>query len=172
MRKTILLISLVITSSIYLKTQAQTDSSRVNEIKTNKVDINIGEKIFIEHADKCLALIEHAAQKKSIKGVAIMAFIPGDSTKSWISKMKVVGMLTNVQANFLAIANSKAAEMADTYKDSGSGIREAKGGEFGYKGGLIKKVNSGYILAVFSGGSSEQDAEVSKEGLDWLNKYY
>ena len=44
--------------------------------------------------------------------------------------------------------------------------------EFGYKGGLIKKVNSGYILAVFSGGSSEQDAEVSKEGLDWLNKYY
>lgn len=133
--------------------------------------IKIGEKIFIEHADKCLALIEQAAQKISIKGVAVIAFIPGDVTKSWISKMKVVGALTDGTANFLAIANSKAAEMADTYKNSGSGIREPMLGEFGYQGGIVKKVNSGYILAVFSGGTGEQDVEVANEGLDLLYKY-
>ena len=143
-----------------------------NEIKTMKEEIKIGEKIFIEHADKCLTLIEQAAQKISIKGVAVIAFIPGDVTKSWISKMKVVGALTDGMANFLAIANSKAAEMADTYKNSGSGLREPMLGEFGYQGGIVKKVNSGYILAVFSGGSGEQDAEVANEGLDWLYKYY
>lgn len=134
--------------------------------------IKIGEKIFIEHADKCLALIEQAAQKISIKGVVVIAFIPGDVTKSWISKMKVVGALTDGMANFLAIANSKAAEMADTYKDSGSGLRKPMLGEFGYQGGIVKKVNSGYILAVFSGGTGEQDVEVANEGLDWLYKYY
>lgn len=134
--------------------------------------IKIGEKIFIEHADKCLALIEQAAQKISIKGVVVIAFIPGDVTKSWISKMKVVGALTDGRANFLAIANSKAAEMADTYKNSGSGLREPMLGEFGYQGGIVKKVNSGYILAVFSGGSGEQDVEVVNEGLDLLYKYY
>lgn len=137
-----------------------------------KEEIIIGEKIFIEHADKCLDIIEQAAQKISIKGVAVIAFIPGDVTKSWISKMKVVGALTNGKSNFLAIANSKAAEMADTYKDSGSGLREPMSGEFGYQGGIVKKVNSGYILAVFSGASGEQDVEVANEGLDWLYKYY
>jgi uncharacterized protein GlcG (DUF336 family) len=104
--------------------------------------------------------------------VAVVAFIPGNATKSWISKMKVVGALTDGTANFLAIANSKAAEMADTYKDSGSSPRKPMLGEFGYQGGVVKKVNSGYILAVFSGGSGEQDAEVANEGLDWLYKYY
>ncbi len=131
-----------------------------------------GEKIFIEQADKSLALIEEAAQKLSIKGVTIVAFIPGDATESWISKMKVVGNLTSNKANLLGIASTKAAEMADTHLDSGSGIREIYSGELGYKGGLIKKVNSGYILAVFSGGSGEQDLEVAKIGLDYLLKYY
>jgi hypothetical protein len=33
-------------------------------------------------------------------------------------------------------------------------------------------VKSGYVLAVFSGGSSDQDLEVAKIGLDWLLKKY
>lgn len=86
--------------------------------------------------------------------------------------MKVVGHLTRDKANLLGIASTKAAEMADTHQDSGSGLREIYSGELGYKGGLIKKVSSGYILAVFSGGSSKQDMEVAKIGLDWLSKYY
>lgn len=164
----------MIVSGIYhnIQSQSKTGAAMTNEIKTNKEDMNSGEQIFIEHADECLALIEAEAQKISIKGVAIMAYIPGDSSKSWVSKMKVVGALTNEKANFLGIASSKAAEMAETHINSGSGIREPKLGELGYKGGIIKKVKGGYILAVFSGGKSEQDAEVSTKGLELLDKYY
>lgn len=132
----------------------------------------IGEKTFIAKSDEALELIEQAAQKIAIKGVAVVAFIPGDTTLSWISKMKVVGNLTSGKANLLGIANTKASEMADTHLDSGSKVREIYNGELGYKGGLIKKVKSGYILAVFSGGSGEQDLEVAKIGLDWLAQQY
>jgi hypothetical protein len=131
-----------------------------------------GEKTFIAKSDEALELIEQAAQKIAIKGVAVVAFIPGDTTLSWISKMKVVGNLTSGKANLLGIANTKASEMADTHLDSGSKVREIYNGELGYKGGLIKKVKSGYILAVFSGGSGEQDLEVAKIGLDWLAQQY
>ena len=86
--------------------------------------------------------------------------------------MKVVGALTSSSANLLAIANSKVSEMADTYKNSGSGVREPKTGEFGWQGGIIKKVNSGYILGAFSGATGEQDVELAGKGLDWLYKHY
>ena len=156
------LIALVITSGIYVTTQAEAypDASTT------------GEQLFIEHADKCLAVIEKAAQKLSIEGVAMIAFIPGDVSESWVSKMKVVGKLTNGEYNYLAIAYAKASEMAVTLKDSGNGDRKDIIGEFGWQGGVILKVSSGYLLAAFSGGSSQQDADVSKEGLDWLSKNY
>jgi hypothetical protein len=163
MRKLLLILVLLITNGI-CHTQAQTKAQDKNGKNA--------EKIFVKNADQSLALIEQAAQKISIKGVAIVAFIPGDATASWISKMKVVGNLTHDKANLLAIASTKAAEMADTHLDSGSGVREIYSGELGYKGGLIKKVSSGYILTVFSGGSGEQDLEVAKVGLDWLSKFY
>jgi len=167
MKKILLLLALIILTGYYHQPLAKTKTTNVNE-----KNVKNGEKIFIEHSDKSLALIEEAAQKISIKGVAIIAFIPGDTAETWISKMKVVGNLTHDKANLLAIASTKAAEMADTHLDSGSGVREIYSGELGYKGGLIKKVSSGYILAVFSGGSGEQDLEVAKMGLDWLSKYY
>jgi len=170
MKKIFLLLALVIASGLYLTTKAQTDADIVH--KTKHLKGNKGEKIFIKQADKCLALIEQSAQKLSIKGVAIVAFIPGEVTESWISKMKVVGNLTGGGANLLGVASTKAAEMADTFKDSGSGIRKPLNGELGYQGGVIKKVDSGYILAVFSGGSSEQDVAVAKEGLNYLLQYY
>lgn len=168
MKKIILLVTLMITSGFFLTIQSQTRLTW----KTKQADSKTGEKIFFKQADQCLGLIEQAALKITIKGVAIVAFIPGDATESWISKMKVVGHLTSDNANLLGIAYTKASEMADTHQDSGSGVREIFSGELGYKGGLIKKVKSGYILAVFSGGSGEQDLEVAKIGLDWLCKYY
>jgi hypothetical protein len=137
-----------------------------------KKETNIGEKLFLDHADKCLEIIEQAAVEISLIGVAVVAFIPGDNTTTWISKMKVVGALTNSMYNFLAVAYSKAAEIADTHKDSGLPNREIKIGELGYPGGLVKKVNSGYLIAVFSGGTGEQDAAAANEGLDWLSKYW
>jgi len=36
-----------------------------------------GEKIFTKNADQALAMIKEAAEKTSIKGVAIIGFIPG-----------------------------------------------------------------------------------------------
>ena len=133
---------------------------------------NSGEKIFTQNADQALAMIQEAAEKISIKGVAIIGFIPGEKSESWITKMKVVGHMTNEKDNMLGIAYSKASEMADTHQNSGSGLRAVYRGELGYQGGLIQKVNSGYILAVFSGGASEQDLVVAKIGLDWLCKLY
>jgi hypothetical protein len=164
MKKLLFIIALFIFAGYYQAVKAQT--------KAQEKSTKNAEKIFVQNADQCLAIIEQAAEKISIKGVAIVAFIPGEVTETWISKMKVVGNLTHEKANLLAIASTKAAEMADTHLDSGSGIREIYSGELGYRGGLIKKVNSGYILAVFSGGSGEQDLEVAKIGLDWLSKSY
>lgn len=164
---------LMVLICIYTSTsQAQNKSSEVKEIKAVNAYSKKGEKIFFMHADQCLSLIEQAAQKIAIKGVAVIAYMPGEVTETWISKMKVVENLTSGKANLLGIANTKASEMADTHLDSGSKIREIYNGELGYQGGLIKKVKSGYILAVFSGGSSEQDLEVAKIGLKWLSKFY
>ncbi len=131
-----------------------------------------GEKNFLEHADECIAIIEKAAQKISINGVAMIAYIPGEVTESWVSKMKVMGKISNDKYNLCSIAYCKASEMAITLKNSGNEDRSSIIGEFGYEGGIIRKVNSGYIVAAFSGGSSQQDADVSKEGLDWLSQHY
>ena len=73
--------------------------------------------------------MKQAAHKMSVKGVAVLAFIPGDVSESWVSKMAAVGALHNGSANYLAIAYAKAAEMADTFKDSGGGAREPMVGE-------------------------------------------
>jgi len=137
-----------------------------------EAQLTSGEKIFIKHADQCLTVMEQAALKMQVKGVSVVAFIPGESSDAWISKMKVVGMLSNESANYLAVAYSKAGEMAETFLDSGSGVREPKLGEFGWQGGIIKKVKTGYILATFSGASGEQDAELASKGVDCLKNHY
>ncbi len=161
MKKILLIIALA--SITCISFSAKFDPS----INTNK-----GEQIFIEHADKCLAVMDQAAQNMAVKGVAVIAYIPGDVSDSWISKMKVVSALHNGSANYLAVAYSKAAEMADTFKDSGGGVREPMVGEFGWQGGIIRKVSSGYILAVFSGASGEQDVEIAEKGIESLSAYY
>ena len=56
--------------------------------------------------------------------------------------------------------------MADTKLNSGSKVRPAYQGEFGYQGGVIKKVQMGYVLTVFSGATSEQDLEIAKVGMN------
>jgi hypothetical protein len=114
------------------------------------------------------------AEELKIKGAAVVAYIEGDTTKSWSSKMVVVGAMKdaptekNHGANLLAIAYSKAAEMAETLKDSGSAGRPPMTGETGWQGGLIKKGKTGYLIAAFSGGPSESDLKVSQAGLDVL----
>ena len=159
MKKMQFIITLLLISGLLFSTQARNSGKN-------------GENILIKNGDKCLTVMQEAALEMSVKGVALIAFIPGDTALSWTSKMQVVGAIKNASANYLAIAYSKAAEMADTYLDSGSGSREILHGEFGYMGGVIKKVDSGFILAVFSGASGEQDLEIANAGLEWLSGYY
>lgn len=161
---------LILAASINYQLPAQPDPGKT--IHKSEADQSSGEDFFLKHAEHCLSVIEQAAQKLSVQGVAVVAYLPGEISSSWISKMKVVGALTNGKANYLAVACSKAAEMADTHINSGSASRDPMHGEFGYQGGIIKKVHDGYILAVFSGGTGEQDAAFATEGLDWLNAQY
>jgi hypothetical protein len=130
------------------------------------------EEIFLNHVDACLSIIEQEAQKIPMQGVAMAAYIPGDKTEVWTSKMKVVGEIAREKANLLAIAYAKASEMAVTLENSGDESRKEIVGELGYRGGVIMKVDSGYLVAAFSGGTSQQDADVSKIGLEWLAKKF
>jgi hypothetical protein len=58
--------------------------------------------------------------------------------------------------------------MADSLKDSGQSGRKPMKGEFGWQGGLIVKGKTGYLIAAFSGGPSEDDLKVSRAGLEVL----
>lgn len=131
-----------------------------------------GEEIFNTHVKECLVVMEAIARKYSEKGVAVISFVPGEQTASWNSRMRVVGTLSTETHNFLAVASAKSAEMALTLENSGSGIRPPLVGELGYKGGVIKKVKCGYLIASFSGAPAEIDAEISKAGVDFLFAFY
>jgi hypothetical protein len=119
--------------------------------------------------------MENHARKLGVKGVILVTSMDGTGS-SWLSKMKAVDTIKDVPVdpeqheypgyNFIGIAYSKAAEMADTKLNSGSKVRPAFQGEFGYQGGLIKKVQYGFILVVFSGGTSEQDLEIAQAGMN------
>jgi len=131
-------------------------------------------RVFDEVADTALAAMSKRAEELKISGAAVVAYIEGDSTKGWSSKMVVVGKMANAPTeknrgvNLLAIAYNKAAEMADTLKDSGNAGRPPMAGESGYKGGAIKKCKTGYLIAAFSGGPAESDFQVSQAGLEVL----
>lgn len=114
-------------------------------------------------------------RESGVKGVILVASMD-DTGFSWVSQMKAVDTIKVISENpeqheypgynFIGIAYSKAAEMADTKLNSGSKLRSAFQGEFGYQGGLIKKVQLGFILTVFSGASSEQDLEIAQVGMN------
>jgi hypothetical protein len=111
------------------------------------------------------------AEQLHIGGVAVVAFFEGADLRGWTSSMLVVDRYkdapsaSNAGANLLAIAYAKAAEMADTLKDSGHAGRPVMTGEFGWQGGVVRAWNGGYLIAAFSGGKSEDDVEVSKVGV-------
>jgi hypothetical protein len=129
---------------------------------------------FEATADKIIAAMENHAKQLGVKGVIVVASMDSAGF-SWVSRMKAV-VANKVLAddpqkseypgyNFIGIAYSKAAEMADTKINSGSKVRAAYQGEFGFQGGVIKKIPSGYLLTVFSGATSEQDLEIANVGM-------
>jgi hypothetical protein len=129
---------------------------------------------FDATADAALLAMRARAQELGVTGVAVVAYFEGDTIQAWSSKMIVIGKLcdeptaTDKGSNLLAIAYAKAAEMADTQKDSGSGVRPPMTGEYGWKGGVIERGKAGYLIAAFSGGKSEDDVAISREGLTKL----
>ena len=131
-------------------------------------------KNFDEAANAALIGMRQRAAELGISGVAVVAYFEGDNIQSWSSKMIVVGRMkdnpspTDKGSNLLAIAYSKAAEMADTLKDSGSQVRPAMTGEVGWTGGVILHGKTGYLIAAFSGGKSEDDVKVSRAGVEVL----
>jgi hypothetical protein len=127
---------------------------------------------FNDVADQALQAMKQRAEELHIKGVAVVAYSEGDTVQSWTSKMVVVGHLSGPPSkndpngtNLLGIAYTKASEMADTLKDSGSHVRPPKTGEYGWPGGVVTKGKMGVLIAAFSGGPSEDDVKVSKAGL-------
>jgi hypothetical protein len=44
-------------------------------------------------------------------------------------------------------------------------------GEFGWNGGVIARCRTGYLIAAFSGGKSDDDAGISREGLSQLKHF-
>src|SRR5208282_1436225 len=131
-------------------------------------------KNFDASADAALLAMKKRATELKIGGVAVVAYFEGDTLQAWSSKMVVVGRMKdapstgNNGSNLLGIAYAKAAEMTDTLQNSGSGARPPMIGEFGWQGGVIARAKTGYVIAAFSGGKSEDDVETSKAGLEVL----
>ncbi len=131
-------------------------------------------KSFEALADEALLAMRQRAGELKVEGVAVVSYSEGESVQAWSSKMAVVGRMrvepgpTDKGSNLLAIAYAKAAEMADTLKDSGSHMREPMTGEFGWSGGVIARGRHGYLIVAFSGGKSEDDVMVSRAGLERL----
>jgi len=128
---------------------------------------------------KMITEMENHTRKLGVKRVIVVASMD-DAGSSWVSHMKAVDIITSIPEdpqqqeypghNAIAIAYCKAAEMADTKLNSGSKARSAYQGEFGHPGGLIKQVQSGFNVTVFSGASGEQDVAIAKVGMDGYQK--
>jgi len=135
-------------------------------------------KKFDALADAALAAMKKRTAELKITGVAVVAYAQGDSIQGWSSKMAVVGRMKDAPSatekgnNLLGIAYSKAAEMADTLENSGMAKRQPMTGEFGWQGGVVARVKTGYIIVAFSGGKSEDDVEVSRSGLAVLKSAF
>lgn len=134
--------------------------------------------VFDKNAAEALDVMRAKAVQMGVQGAAVVCYFEGNTIQSWSSHMLVVGISrkdpkdTDKGANLLAIAYAKAGEMADTLKDSGTAGRPPLTGEFGWNGGVITKTATGYVIAAFSGGKSEDDVAISKEGLAKLKSAF
>jgi len=131
-------------------------------------------KKFDALANAALDAMKKRAAELNITGVAVVSYAQGDAIQGWTSRMAVVGRMKDVPTdtekgnNLIGIAYAKSAEMADTLENSGTAKRPPMTGEFGWQGGVIAKVKTGYVIIAFSGGKSEQDVLVSSSGLELL----
>ena len=78
--------------------------------------------VFSGAAEPALDAMAKEATARQMKGVAVIAFVPGDVTRSWASQMRVVDAFVLGQANVLGIAYAKMSEMADTLDVANLGL--------------------------------------------------
>jgi hypothetical protein len=112
---------------------------------------------------RMLDRMEAQARAMGITGTAAVGWFRRDA--GLVSMARGCGRMFAADVNLLAIAGSKIAEMCDTGRDSGSGVRPPATGEFGYQGGLVRAVGGGYVLAAFSGASGADDVVVARCAL-------
>ncbi len=128
-------------------------------------------KRFDALAETALAAMKKKAAELNVTGVAVVSYAQGDTIQGWTSKMAIVGRMKDAPSatekgnNLLGIAYSKSAEMADTLENSGTAKRLPMTGEFGWQGGVVARVKTGYAIVAFSGGKSEDDVQISRAGL-------
>lgn len=149
-------------------------SAQIAQPAPTPVSASSGNARFDANAANALVSMQTRAAELKITGVAVLAYFDGDKPQAWNSRMLVVGRMKDDPKgaekgnNLLGIAYAKASEMADTLKDSGSQVRPPMTGEFGWQGGVIVKCASGYLIASFSGGKSEDDVLVARAGVEAL----
>lgn len=117
--------------------------------------------------------MEMKAREMDMKGVAVASVLPKDSQNDWIAEMKVVDKTFNVEDseqgwNLVAIAWSKAGEVIVSGADSGNPDRKCMIGELNYVGGAYDENDAYKFAFAFSGGTSEDDLEVAKYGIECL----
>ncbi len=168
------LLALLLEAVIATAQNAPGNGASITDQKPTSESIKNAATTFETTANKALQAMKKRAEELHVQGVAVVACLEGEPVQSWSSKMLVLGKSKEVPskdnpgANLVAIAYSKASEMADTYKNSGSGVRPPMSGEFGWPGGLLLKTEGGALVAAFSGASGEDDVKVSRAGLDVL----
>ncbi len=67
--------------------------------------------------------------------------------------------------NYGAVVWTKMAQMKATLKDSGPQEVLPKG-VLGYRGGICRQIDNCYLLIAFSGGTEDQDVEISEAGYE------
>jgi len=131
-------------------------------------------RVHDDLAVRALAAMTAKAAELHASGAAVVAWTEGGSVRGWSSRMAVVGGLAKPAvgadpgANLLGVAYAKAAEVAETGRDSGAAGRRPMTGELGWPGGVVLKGETGLLIAAFSGGPSEDDVKIARAGLDVL----
>lgn len=121
--------------------------------------------------EKTFDIVSDKIAEMKLEIVGVIAVVTEEDSLDWVTDTRIYGSFYNYDKdgmgwNTLAIAWSKAAEMVQTHQDSGSNCRPKMMGELAYQGGATEKYGNGHIVIAFSGGTSEEDFEISKYAIE------
>lgn len=110
-------------------------------------------------------------EQRTLQGTAAIAYLEDAQTIDWQMSIRVFGKIESAPNdldqgwNLIGMACSKAAESISTKIKSGSDVRPLRHGEVGFMGADVQKCGNGYVVAAFSGASSEEDFAVSQAAI-------